>query len=127
MGMPLNREACEQNILIKNRLEKSGFKVISKPLKKIYLDNGRRNFIYKCNFDVEIARDVIRNLNGIDLVILASSDSDFMGLKDDAVSRWKRFIFAYFEYNAAWEIRRSYHLFFEEIREKIWHKINPEN
>lgn len=119
MGTPLKKESYEQNILIKNRLEKAGFEVITKPLKKIYLDNQRKEFKYKCNFDVEITRDVIRNLEEIDLVLLVSSDSDFIGLRNDVLFHQKGFIFVCFEYNVAWEIRRSYHLFFEDIRENI--------
>ena len=122
MGMPLKQESYERNVLVKNRLGKSGFDVVTKPLKKIYLDNQKNDFIYKCNFDVEITRDVIRNLNNIDLVLLASSDSDFIGLKNDAISQRKGFVFICFKHNVAWEIRRSYHLFFEEIKEKIEYK-----
>jgi len=119
MGMPFKKEAYEENILIKNRLEKAGFEVITKPLKKIYLNGQKKEFKYKCNFDVEITRDVIRNLNKIDLVLLASSDSDFIGLRNDVITYRKGLIFVCFEYNAAWEIRRSYHLFFEDIRKEI--------
>jgi len=119
MGMPIRKEGYEQNILIKNRLEKAGFEVITKPLKKIYLDSSKKDFKYKCNFDVEITRDVIRRLEETDLILLASSDSDFIGLKDDVLSHKKGFVFACFEQNAAWEIRKSYHLFFEDIREKV--------
>ena len=119
MGMPLKRETYERNILIKSRLEKIGFEVINKPLKKIYLDNEKKDFKYKCNFDVEITRDVIRKLEEIELVLLISSDSDFIGLRNDVINCKKGFIFICFEYNTAWEIRRSYHLFFEDIREKI--------
>jgi len=121
MGMPLKRESYERNVLIKNRLQKDGFKVVTKPLKKIYLDGQKKDFIYKCNFDVEITRDVIRNLDKIDLVLLASSDSDFIGLRNDVIFQGKGFIFICFEHNVAWEIRRSYHLFFEEIKERIQH------
>ena len=38
IGMPFKKEAYEQNILIKNRLEKSGFEVITKPLKIEFLE-----------------------------------------------------------------------------------------
>lgn len=122
MGMPLKRESFKRNVLIKNRLEKEGFEVITKPLKKIYLDSQKKDFIYKCNFDVEITRDVVRNLDKIELVLLASSDSDFIGLKDDVISNKKGFIFVCFEHNVCWEIRRSYHLFFEDIHDKIRYK-----
>jgi uncharacterized LabA/DUF88 family protein len=123
MGMPFKRETYERNVLIKNRLEKQGFTIVTKPLKKIYLDSQKQNFIYKCNFDVEIARDIINNLDQIDLVLLASNDSDFIGLKDEALFRKKGLIFVCFEHNVAWEIRRSYHLFFEDIQEKIQYQI----
>ncbi len=117
--MPFKGESYEKNVLIKNRLEKDGFKVITKPLKKIYLDNQHKEFKYKCNFDVEITRDVIRNLDKIELVLLASSDSDFIALRNDVTLQRKGFIFVRFEYNVAWEIRRSYHLFFEDIQEEV--------
>ena len=119
MGMPLKKRAYEKNILIKNRLKKEGFEITIKPLKKIYIDVQKKDFIYKCNFDVEITRDVIRSLERIDLVLLASSDSDFVGLRHDVLKSKKGFIFLCFEHNVAWEIRRSYHVFFEEIQEKI--------
>ena len=122
MGMPLKKEAYERNVLIKNRLRKEGFEVINKPLKKIYLDGQKKDFIYKCNFDVDITRDVIRGLNDVDLVILASSDSDFIGLRNDVLLYQKGFVFICFEHNVCWEIRRSYHLFFEDIKEKIEYK-----
>lgn len=122
MGMPLKGRAYERNILIKDRLEREGFEIITKPLKKIYLDNKKKNFIYKCNFDVEITRDVIRNLAKIDLVLLASSDSDFIGLRNDVIQHKKGLIFVCFEHNVAWEIRNSYHLFFEDIKDKVEHK-----
>lgn len=122
MGMPFKKEAYGKNIKIKNRLEKDGFKVITKPLKKIYTDSQKKDFIYKCNFDVEITRDAIKSLNQIDLILSASSDSDFIGLRDEIISHQKGFIFVCFEHNVSWEIRRSYHLFFEEIRDRVRHK-----
>jgi len=122
MGMPFKKEIYERNVLIKHRLKEEGFEVITKPLKKIYTDNQKNDFIYKCNFDVEITRDVIKNLNQIDLVLLASSDSDFIGLRNEVTSRQKGFIFICFEHNVSWEIRRSYHLFFEGIKNEIEYK-----
>lgn len=122
MGMPFEKDAYDKNVLIKNRLEKEGFKIITKPLKKIYLDNQKKSHIFKCNFDVEITRDVIRNFDQIDLILLASSDSDFLGLRNEVISQNKGFIFVCFEYNVAWEIRRSYHVFFEDIKEKVAYK-----
>lgn len=122
MGMPLDKKAYEQNILVKNRLEKVGFQVITKPIKKIYLDNKKFEFKNKCNFDVEITRDVIRNLDKIDLILVASGDSDFVALKNDVLYNKKGFIFICFEKNVAWEIRKSYHIFFDNIRKEVEYK-----
>jgi len=119
MGMPRKGKSYEKNVLIKNRLEEMGIKVITKPLKKIYLDNQKQDFKYKCNFDVEITIDVIRSSNDLDLILLFSSDSDFIGLRNDTIRQGKGLIFICFNKNAAWEIRRSYHLFLENIRDNI--------
>ena len=128
MGEPTAKEAFEKNVLIKHRLETEGFEVITKPLKKIYLDKDKKRFIHKCNFDVEITIDVIRNLANLDLVIVGTSDSDFIALQRDVVSHDKGFIFCCFDHNAPWEIRRVYHTFFEDIKDHIiYKKENPEN
>jgi len=58
LGMPLSGEQKIRNLKIKKNLESFGYAVISKPLKKIYLDGKKKKFRYKCNFDVEIALDV---------------------------------------------------------------------
>lgn len=128
MGMPLEKEQYDRNVIVKDRLQKCGFDVITKPLKKIYIDPEKKNAIYKCNFDVEITRDVIRTLDGVDVVIVASSDSDFVGLRNDVLNQKKGFVFLCFEQNVAWEIRRSFHIFFEDIRDRVEYiKIkNPE-
>jgi len=100
-------------------VEKVGFKVETKPLKKIWLDRERGEFIYKCNFDVEIAFDVARNIDNLDLVMIGSGDSDFLAVRDFAFENRKGFIALCFEKGVAWEIRRSYHIFLEDIKTKI--------
>ena len=52
LGMPLEKDKKEKNIKIKKDLEKIGFLVKTKPLKKIYINNERNEFKYKCNFDI---------------------------------------------------------------------------
>ncbi|MBI4600298.1 NYN domain-containing protein [Candidatus Uhrbacteria bacterium] len=128
MGMPLDKNQYERNVIVKDRLQKCGFEIVTKPLKKIYIDSEKKRAIYKCNFDVEITRDVIRTLDNTDVVLVASSDSDFIGLRNDVLAHNKGFMFLCFEQNVAWEIRRSHHIFFEDIREYVEYvKIkNPE-
>lgn len=58
-----------------NKLRSYGFKIIGKPLKKILLPEN--NFIFKANFDVEIAVDLILEKDGFDCALLFSGDSDF--------------------------------------------------
>ena len=102
-----------------NAVRKIGFDVETKPLKKIWLDRKRGKFIYKCNFDVEIALDVARNIDNLDLVMIGSGDSDFLAIRDFAFENRRGFIALCFEKGAAWEVRRGYHIFFEDMRADI--------
>lgn len=96
-----------------------GFEVETKPLKKIWLDRKRGEFIYKCNFDVEIALDVARNISKLELVMIGSGDSDFLAIRDFVFEKKKGFIALCFEKGVAWEVRKSYHIFLEDVRNKI--------
>lgn len=100
-------------------VSKIGFSVETKPLKKIWLDRKRGDFIYKCSFDVEIALDVARNINKVDLVVIGSGDSDFLAVRDFAFENQKGFIALCFEKGVAWEVRKGYHIFFEDIRGEV--------
>lgn len=100
-------------------VRKIGFNVETKPLKKIWLDRKRGEFIYKCNFDVEIALDVARNIDNLDLMMIGSGDSDFLAVRDFALENKREFIALCFEKGVAWEIRRSYHIFLEDIKAKV--------
>lgn len=100
-------------------LNKLGYKIETKPLKKIWLDRKKGDFIYKCNFDVEISLDVARNIKLLDLVIIGSGDSDFLAVRDFVLENKKRFIALCFEKGVAWEMRRGYHIFFEDLKYEI--------
>jgi uncharacterized LabA/DUF88 family protein len=63
-----------------DKARKAGFKVRTKDIKTIdtYDDAGRRQGqIHKCNFDVEITMDMVKQLPNYDTVFLWSGDSDF--------------------------------------------------
>lgn len=76
-------------------LNSIGFTTITKPLKKIRIasneirEHAVDSFIYKANFDVEIATDILLDKTGIRELILFSGDSDFeylvRKLKDSGV------------------------------------------
>jgi len=61
-------------------LKKTGFKLVTKPLKVITEADRAKGDIRKANFDVEIAVDAMTFLNDYDTLILFSGDSDFDSL-----------------------------------------------
>lgn len=119
-GTPLDMVQLRKSKSFKRRVEAAGFQVTTKPLKKIWVDREAGQFIFKCNFDVEIALDVTRSVKDIDLVMIGSGDSDFLAIRDFSVKeRSKGFITLCFEKGVAWEVRRGYHIFLEDIKGKI--------
>lgn len=99
--------------------EKAGFTMITKPLKKIWTEKDKGKFIYKANFDVEIAIDVARQIQKIDLVMIGSGDSDFLEVAQFAKEHGKGFITLCFERGVAWEMRKHYHIFLEDIKAAV--------
>lgn len=74
----------------------------------------------KGNMDVEIALDVVRTIDNLDVVIIASGDSDFYELKNYVVSdKGKNIIFVGYEENMAWELRQCWHIYFNRIKEEV--------
>lgn len=66
------------------KLKSYGYKVITKPLKKIRLNSAELTLgkpvgkhVYKANFDVEISCDMVRNDKNVQIIALFSGDSDF--------------------------------------------------
>jgi len=119
LGMPAKGDGLIENSRVKKEMEDVGFKVKTKPLKKIYLDEKKEEFKHKCNFDVEISFDIARNIKDLDLIIIVSGDSDFLEAKNFCLENKKGFMVMCFEKGVAWEFRKIYHLFFEEIKEFI--------
>jgi len=58
-------------------LKKNNFKLITKPLKIIKLEDIKKGNLRKANFDVEIAVDVMEMIEKFDTLVLFSGDSDF--------------------------------------------------
>lgn len=119
LGMPLSGEAKVKNTKFKKMLEGFGYTVITKPLKKIYVDKKKGKFVYKCNFDVEIAVDITTFIKNLDLVIICSSDSDYIAVRDYILMNKKKILFLCFERKVSWEIRKSKSFFLEGIRKQI--------
>lgn len=108
-------EVTSKNKLFIDKIKKLDFEIIERDLKKIFLDSYKSKFILKCDFDGEICFDIAKYHQYKNLVIVVSGDSDFIFLKH----KIKNCLFICFDHKAPWEIRRSTHIFFEEIIEEV--------
>ena len=121
-GTPLDDKDTANFDRFVRAVKQAGFEVITKPLKKIWIDRAKTKFEYKCNFDVEIAFDVARQIDQLDLVIIGSGDSDFLEVRSYVLEHGKSFMVLCFEKGIAWEMRKGYHIFLEDLRELIENK-----
>jgi len=112
MGIPEWEPAKSINKVLANYYKSIGYEIIEKPLKRI----GGRN---KCNFDVEIHDEIMKDLKDLDIVYLASGDSDFMRTKKNILQAGKWIKFLAFKDYCAWEIRKSWYIFFDDIKEEV--------
>jgi len=74
----------------------------------------------KADVDMEIALDVVRTINKLDVIIVMSGDSDFLELKNYVVyGERKNIIFVSYEENMAWELRKCWHFYLNGIKDEI--------
>ena len=117
IGSPSWEPAKSLSQTFNNYLIKLGYSIIGKPLKKINIANGvTKN---KCNFDVEIHDEIMQDIASIDIVYLVSGDSDFMRTKSRVLANKKKIKFLVFNNGCAWEIRKSWHIFLDDIKQYI--------
>ncbi|MFA5986404.1 MAG: NYN domain-containing protein [Parcubacteria group bacterium] len=64
--------------LILEKAKMSGFDVVQKRVKYIHSDDNKYGFEKKCDLDVEMAVDLIKERDNYDTVILFSGDGDLM-------------------------------------------------
>lgn len=122
IGDPSWEPARSINQALNSYLKRVGFEVITKPLKRLRTKPGR--FKNKCNFDVEIHDEIVHDLDKLDIVYLASGDSDFVRTKERVLSKKKRIKFLSYKQGCAWELRMSWHVFLDDIKEEIWRTNN---
>lgn len=78
-----------------DRAKKAGFLVKTKEIKMIahYDEDGHfMGKTPKCNFDVEMAMDMLLKINKYDTVMLFSGDSDFSGLLSHLKNKGKKIV-----------------------------------
>lgn len=102
------------------KLRKIGINTITKPLKIIKELNGK--VLYKSNCDIEMAVDILLEINDFDLLILFSGDSDFVYLIKTLQKRFQKQAIIYSSRKTvSWEIRliSNKHFFLEDIEKRI--------
>lgn len=106
-------------------LKKTGYKLITKPLKLI---KSRRDggHLRKANFDVEIAVDMMKRITTFDNCILFSGDSDFHYLVNELKRAGKTVVVASLKYHISKELVESanFYLDLRKVKSKIQRNEN---
>jgi len=87
------------------KLGKIGFVIISKPVKIIIEESGKK--IEKANFDVEITGDVLKSLEEVNAVVIFSGDSDFEYLVKLVHEKGKQVFVYSSKKTLSWELKLS--------------------
>jgi len=87
------------------KLGRIGFIIISKPVKIIVEETGRK--IEKANFDVEITSDVLKSLGEVNAIVLFSGDSDFDYLVKLLHEQGKQLFVYSSKKTLSWELKLS--------------------
>lgn len=107
MGLPRYEPAKTISEGLKRYFEKNGFEVTAKDLKRLHDSTKPKGFKNKCNFDVELHDEVIEDLADVDIIYIASGDSDFLRTKDKVLKSQKHIKFVAYDLNCASEIKYS--------------------
>ncbi len=120
MGLPKYEPARSFSLTMRDYLEKSGFTVTTKELKRLRDPSDPKGFKNKCNFDVELHDEVMRDLKDVDIVYVASADSDFIRTKENILKAQKHIKFVAYDFHCASEIKyTSWHVSLDSIRDEV--------
>lgn len=112
MGIRKNDNKSEPFI---SKLKKIGFTVITKPLKIIIDESGKKT--EKANFDVEITGNCLMYPKDFELLVLLSGDSDFAYLKKLINKQNRNMVVYSTRRTLAWELKLAAKCFYiEEIK-----------
>jgi uncharacterized LabA/DUF88 family protein len=102
-------------------LKKSGYKLVTKPLKIIKNRDKELGDIRKANFDVEIAVDAMKFKNNFETMILFSGDSDFDYLIKELKKNGKKVLVVSLSHHISKELIESadYYLDLKKIKKQI--------
>lgn len=120
MGRPRYEPAKSISEALEKYFARIGYTVTAKELKRLRDPSSPRGFRNKCNFDVELHDEVMSDLDNIDIVYIASGDSDFLRTKDNVLKKQKHIKFLAYEKNCASEIRfSSWYISLDSIKSEI--------
>jgi len=100
-------------------LDKIGFDLFTKPLKKIKINS--KEIIYKANFDVEMTVDILLDKSKYDELIIFSGDSDFQYLVKKLKDVGKKIKVFSSRKTISWELKLEANkiTYLEDIKKKI--------
>lgn len=119
MGIPRHEPAKSISGAMEKFFKDNGFKVTSKKLKRLKTSDSRNDVKNKCNFDIEMHDEIMKDLNDIDFVYIASGDSDFLRTKENILKEKKHIKFIAYKRNCAWEIMKSWFIALDNIRNEV--------
>ena len=106
------------------KLKGWGYEIITKPLKYIKKKDG--SFKTKGNMDIELAIDIVKALDDLDLVVLVSGDSDYLAPIELVRKQGKAVLIISFDALLSWELRAfakhnsgCRYLVLEDIKDQI--------
>ncbi len=122
IGLPKYEPGRSIVLRMIRHLEKTGYVPTTKDLKRLRDEGSSEGFKNKCNFDIEMHDEIMRDLSEIDVVYIASGDSDFIRTKDNILKCGKRVKFLAYSKNCAWEIRSgSWYVSLDSIKAEVSH------
>src|SRR3989344_3208841 len=120
MGRPRYEPAKSISEALEKYFRGIGYEVTAKDLKRIRDQKAPNGYRNKCNFDVEMHDEIMKDLINLDIVYIASGDSDFIRTKENILKNQKHVKFIAYENNCAWEIRMgSWFISLDSIRAEI--------
>ncbi|MDP4000812.1 MAG: NYN domain-containing protein [bacterium] len=115
-AIPSSKDASYKSTAAFLEKIKGLFTLRSKPLKYIKADGG---IIKKGDVDLEIALDVARDIEQLDVAVVVSGDSDYIELKNYVSEKGKKIAFFGFNETISWEIRKNKHVILNNFRDSI--------
>ncbi len=125
MGRPRYEPAKSISEALEKYFTKIGFAVTAKDLKRLRDTASATGFRNKCNFDVEMHDEIMEDISDLDIIYIASGDSDFIRTKENVLKKQKHIKFIAYENNCAWEIKySSWFISLDSIRDDIERRPN---